>query len=154
MVTKTAQMARVEMFANLKNLQAGWNEIWVDRSIPKDWDYMEERYPVRPKKMKLTVTLDEDLVKWFRKLGRGYQARMNAILRIYWRGLVSGDVQSHWDEHDVGPQQLAYLDGLNAKLMGKFAEAEAEGRLEPGTTEQAEQDIEKMKAMFQQMTGK
>jgi uncharacterized protein (DUF4415 family) len=34
-------------------------------------------------KERLTVRFDADMVEWFRRQGRGYQTRMNAILRAY-----------------------------------------------------------------------
>lgn len=38
--------------------------------------------PEKPK-AQLTVRFDADTVYWFRKQGRGYQTRMNAVLRAY-----------------------------------------------------------------------
>jgi uncharacterized protein (DUF4415 family) len=35
----------------------------------------------RPVKQQLTVRLDADVVAWLRKQGRGYQTRMNKVLR-------------------------------------------------------------------------
>lgn len=35
----------------------------------------------RPVKKQLTVRLDADVVAWLRKRGKGYQTRMNALLR-------------------------------------------------------------------------
>ena len=32
----------------------------------------------------VTVRLDRDMLKWFRHQGRGYQTRINAILRMYY----------------------------------------------------------------------
>jgi uncharacterized protein (DUF4415 family) len=34
-------------------------------------------------KERLTVRFDADMVDWFKRQGRGYQTRMNAILRAY-----------------------------------------------------------------------
>ena len=34
-------------------------------------------------KTQLTVRFDADLVEWFRSRGKGYQTRMNAVLRAY-----------------------------------------------------------------------
>lgn len=34
-------------------------------------------------KERLTVRFDRDVVDWFRAQGRGYQTRMNAVLRAY-----------------------------------------------------------------------
>ena len=32
----------------------------------------------------VTAKFDRDVIEWFRKQGRGYQARMNAVLRSYY----------------------------------------------------------------------
>lgn len=41
-------------------------------------------YPDQPKKQ-MTVRLDADMVDWFKAQGRGYQTRMNAVLRAYYK---------------------------------------------------------------------
>ncbi len=38
--------------------------------------------PVEPKQQ-ITLRIDADVIDWFRKQGRGYQTRINAILRAY-----------------------------------------------------------------------
>lgn len=35
-------------------------------------------------KERLTVRFDEDMVQWFRGQGRGYQTKMNAVLRSFY----------------------------------------------------------------------
>lgn len=37
----------------------------------------------RASKSQLTLRVDSDVVKWFRSHGRGYQTRINALLRAY-----------------------------------------------------------------------
>ena len=36
---------------------------------------------------KLTVSFDAEVVKWFRAMGLGYQARMNHVLRSWMRSV-------------------------------------------------------------------
>ena len=36
-----------------------------------------------PKKAQLTLQVDGDVLTWFKKRGRGYQAYINALLRAY-----------------------------------------------------------------------
>ncbi|QQR81454.1 MAG: BrnA antitoxin family protein [Deltaproteobacteria bacterium] len=31
----------------------------------------------------VTIRLDPDIIQWFKKQGRGYQTRINAVLRLY-----------------------------------------------------------------------
>lgn len=45
------------------------------------WKKAELRLP--QKKESLTLRLDHDVVAWFRSAGRGYQTKMNAVLRSY-----------------------------------------------------------------------
>jgi uncharacterized protein (DUF4415 family) len=45
---------------------------WKDRHLYR---------PAKPLKAKVNCTLDADVVAWLKKDGRGYQTRMNAILR-------------------------------------------------------------------------
>ena len=40
-------------------------------------------------KTPVSMRLDEDIVKWFRARGRGYQTRINAVLRAYVESRVS-----------------------------------------------------------------
>lgn len=35
------------------------------------------------RKQQLTLRIDEDVLKWFRAQGRGYQTQINALLRAY-----------------------------------------------------------------------
>ena len=50
---------------------------------PKEWRKIEDVFPTTPPKTSLTLRLDADMAAWFRGQGRGYQARMNAVLRAY-----------------------------------------------------------------------
>jgi uncharacterized protein (DUF4415 family) len=49
---------------------------------PADWFRRARLLEPKPKKA-VSIRLDEDVLKWFRRQGRGYQTRMNAILRAY-----------------------------------------------------------------------
>ncbi|MEM8597139.1 MAG: BrnA antitoxin family protein [Pseudomonadota bacterium] len=42
-----------------------------------------------PKKTRITAAFDADVVRFYRALGQGYQARMNAVLRLYMLALKS-----------------------------------------------------------------
>ena len=37
-------------------------------------------------KASITVRLDSDVLEWFRNQGKGYQTRINAVLRTYMEG--------------------------------------------------------------------
>lgn len=46
-----------------------------------NWDNVIIGFP-KPKRQ-LTVRLDGDIIEWFKATGKGYQTRMNAVLRSY-----------------------------------------------------------------------
>ena len=35
------------------------------------------------KKIPVTMRIDPDVLEWFKSFGKGYQTRMNAVLRMY-----------------------------------------------------------------------
>ena len=55
-------------------------------ALPLDEAFWREARVVRPlavRKKQTALRIDEDVLAWFRAQGRGYQARMNAVLRAY-----------------------------------------------------------------------
>jgi len=64
-------------------------EIVIDDDAPEWTPEMFARAVVRrglaepPRKTLLSLRVDSDVVEWFRAQGRGYQSRMNALLRAY-----------------------------------------------------------------------
>ena len=55
--------------------------------------------PEQPKEQ-LTVRFDADIVDWFKKQGRGYQTRMNAVLRAF---MEARRGHEHEPRKTVGP---------------------------------------------------
>jgi uncharacterized protein (DUF4415 family) len=54
-----------------------------DTFIP-DAAWMEQAALVAPRaKEMVTLRLDQDVLDWFRKAGRGYQTRINAVLKAF-----------------------------------------------------------------------
>jgi len=73
----------------------------VDALQDKDIDYSdipeldenffkEARVVVPPGKKQLTLRLDTDVLAWLKGQGRGYQSRINAILRAYYEANQEG----------------------------------------------------------------
>ena len=56
------------------------------RAVDPGEDWLRAAVVPRPlvAKEQLTVRFDRDMVTWFRQQGRGYQTRMNAVLRAYY----------------------------------------------------------------------
>jgi uncharacterized protein (DUF4415 family) len=51
----------------------------IDRMV--DWSKAEVRMP--SPKQAISLRLDSDLLDWFKSFGKGYQTRINAVLRSY-----------------------------------------------------------------------
>ncbi len=52
-------------------------------------DWREVALEGRPRKKSVHLRLDEDVLSWFRETGKGYQTRMNAVLRTYYEQVKS-----------------------------------------------------------------
>ena len=52
------------------------------------------RVVVPPGKKQVTVRLDRDVLAWLKAQGRGYQTRINAILRAYYEAHRSRNARS------------------------------------------------------------
>ena len=48
-----------------------------------DFDWSKARVVMPPSKTAISVRLDNDVLDFFRSQGRGYQTRINAVLRSY-----------------------------------------------------------------------
>ena len=59
--------------------------------------YSFERVKVRPRRTKLTLGLDADMVDWFRLLGDGWHARINDVLRVFMLSVQSKEVHTERD---------------------------------------------------------
>ena len=48
-------------------------------------DWVTTELPKPPRKDHMTLRIDSDVLAWFRAQGKGYQSRINAILRRYYQ---------------------------------------------------------------------
>lgn len=106
----TKQEARAQMYAELRELQSDLAEHWLERSLPEDWAGLDTREPMKQVKDRVTIRLDADMLRWFRRLGPHYGQRINRVLRIYWMALLGGRIKSHWDEDDLTPAFLSAIE--------------------------------------------
>ena len=94
----SAKLTRMRLGEGLEKSKTDWKRVDalsdrdIARAIKNDPDTFEPGEdwlrktavpkPAQPKE-RLTVRFDADMVTWFKRQGRGYQTRMNAILRAY-----------------------------------------------------------------------
>jgi uncharacterized protein (DUF4415 family) len=52
-------------------------------ALPGDFLPPPEKLVFRRPKKPTTIRIDEDVLDWFKSLGKGYQTKINAVLRAY-----------------------------------------------------------------------
>jgi uncharacterized protein (DUF4415 family) len=84
-ITKTTSEKSIQGATDFKRLREMGDEDIDYSDIPKlDESFWKTATLVMPEpKDRLTIRLDHEVVEWFKKNGRGYQTRINAILRSY-----------------------------------------------------------------------
>jgi uncharacterized protein (DUF4415 family) len=84
-ITQTTSRARTKGITDFQRLRQMRDADIDDSEIPRlsksFWKNAKLAMP-EPKD-RLTIRVDHDVVKWLKKAGRGYQTRINAILRSY-----------------------------------------------------------------------
>jgi uncharacterized protein (DUF4415 family) len=58
-------------------------EASIDYEEEGEFDWSTAQVGIPGPKQQLTVRFDQDVIDWFKAQGRGYQTRMNAVLRSY-----------------------------------------------------------------------
>lgn len=96
MTTRTATQTRTHyhhMATTLRDLEADLRWGMVDSArIPPEWHAIAQEVPV-PRKVAVTLRLDEDVAKFFRAMGAGHLPRMNAVLRAFMHARLAGVVK-------------------------------------------------------------
>jgi len=79
----------------------------VQALVPEAWDTLEQDIDVEEKKAKVTLLLDDSVAKFYRAMGKGYQARINRILATFAQMRIA---------------QVRKLDEMFAEEMAKIEE--------------------------------
>jgi uncharacterized protein (DUF4415 family) len=58
-------------------------EIELDEDFWRNARIVMPKSAPKPPKEAISLRVDQDILAWFRNQGRGYQSRMNAVLRAY-----------------------------------------------------------------------
>ena len=90
---------RVRMYRHMADVDS--QRLLIDH-FPKGWHSMEDKYPDRPKRTRITARFDDDVIKFFKRTGTGYQAKMNEVLRMYMFARVSKYVEASEDRDKYG----------------------------------------------------
>jgi uncharacterized protein (DUF4415 family) len=111
--TTTETKYYLEMVAQMKELQDAMHQHWFTLSIPEDWHGMDDYDPVAPRSARVTLNLDEAVAKWYRRMGPGYQKRINQVLAIYMYGIMSGAVERRY--YEQAPLSIFPPEGYKEK---------------------------------------
>ena len=107
--TKTERLARERFLKSIRHLN---NDDMLDQylgyNIPDAWATLEKEIDVTEKRVKITLRLDESVVKFYRGMGNGYQARINRILATYAQLKISNlkEHNAYIEKHD--PTLMAF----------------------------------------------
>jgi len=60
------------------------------RTAPEDWAHAiaHRGLPLPVRKEQIALRVDADVLAWFRAQGRGWQTRMNEVLKAYWKAMA------------------------------------------------------------------
>ena len=59
---------------------------------PEGWSDIARSIPTRPRRQTITLLVDEDVARWRRRQGEGYQARIIAVLRLSMVAKTTGKI--------------------------------------------------------------
>jgi len=71
----------IKQLRNMKDKDIDFSDI--PEITPEMWKKAKVVMPAAPTKQALSLRLDSDLLDYFKSYGRGYQTRINAVLRSY-----------------------------------------------------------------------
>ena len=93
--------AYTRMLYELEALQGELRDSWLLDSLPLDWGGMEYGDPSPRPKTRVTIRLDSEMVRWFRRMGPGYGPRMNQVLMIWWLALLGGGIKAFPSDDNI-----------------------------------------------------
>lgn len=101
--------AHMNYFCDLM-MQIEWDlhqKVLDDKRVPPAWNEIARERPRRTK-TRLTLRLEDDVVKFFRSFGKGYQERMNDVLAAWMHGRLAGVIEGPETEgHGFGTADVA-----------------------------------------------
>ncbi len=93
-MTKTEQIARDGLMKNLIHLHRdSWLTSSLRDEIPDAWHTLEADIEACEPKQKISLYLDRSVVKFYRAMGHGYQARINRLLATWAQMQIAKEVK-------------------------------------------------------------
>ncbi len=105
--TKQLHIERTLLYAaHLK--EEGDFDYFVQSQVPEAWDTLEQDVDVEEKKTRVTLLLDDSVAKFYRAMGKGYQARINRILATFAQMRIAQVKRLN----EMLDEELAKIEGL------------------------------------------
>ena len=120
--------------------------------IPQAWHELAQSRAL-PKRTKITLRLDDDVLAFFQTMGPGHTTRMNAVLRAFMLARLA-EVVKDSVEYIVNPKDVEHRvrDEVRAVLRGQErAKEAAEARLAAGAADRAR--LKMLKPWWEEKTG-
>ncbi|WP_316015902.1 BrnA antitoxin family protein [Roseobacter sp. HKCCA0434] len=96
-LTRAQLRAETEMAMQLDDWLRETRAMLTKRElIPEAWHEIEAEHPCH-NRVKLTIRVDADVAKFYRAMGTGYGARMNAILRTWMMARKAMVIEGKYD---------------------------------------------------------
>ena len=118
---RSKRQANTDFEATLDRHQDEMRSHHITESITQSWNGMDSFDGIAPHKTRVTIRLDADMVRWFRKLGPNYSQRMNDVLRIYWTALLAGHVSAYIRD-DPMPRLALGISDMRDRLAARQAD--------------------------------
>ncbi len=127
--------------------------------VPLSWHEIARDRGRKPQ-IKVTLRLEEDVLKFFRALGKGYQARMNDVLRAWMHGRIA-DIIDCPDARDreaalsVSGERVRLGDAALSKMGivrngdGTLTDLEEMAAIEEVGVEEGEWTTERMRRYYE-----
>ncbi|MCB2130793.1 MAG: BrnA antitoxin family protein [Rhodobacteraceae bacterium] len=106
--------------------------------LPHAWREIATR-PAIPQKRLVTIRLDEDVLAFFRAMGRGHLTRINAVLRTFMLARLAGLIP--------GPDEVQYTPSHEEEMKALAREILDAGIAEAEAREAREKAAEEKKAL-------
>ncbi|MEO1538329.1 MAG: BrnA antitoxin family protein [Pseudomonadota bacterium] len=96
----------------------------VRRSLPPEWDEIDLDAKATPKKAKIKLRLDEDVITFFRGMGPGYTLILNRVLRTFMTGRIANALFVRENAIDIEELITGYRNKSFAELQEWVRERE------------------------------
>ena len=117
--TKAQRQARAALGRNLLMLTTeSWVTSALREAVPEAWHHLEQDLEVQERKEKVTLYLDKSVARFYRAMGKGYQARINRLLATWAQMKIAEElhIDAAMDEQGEGivAAQSQLLGGQSA----------------------------------------